>query len=282
MTAICLPCNQVGAVTDFDETGANDGRVQTQFPAEPPNDLTQNVRILRCRVRIVRRHHAAASKVGKSDLRVGQPKNRTRPLSLGETSDAPDDQIRTQASDVVAERRHRAIGANKQRQDIETLSTVESLQARSRPDRRLDALLHLTRTPWQSIDQRFSVDAESGVKLKQAGERSSGDHPPAPIVDLHDTIAEEACVRQLRGSNTLPRHGLHGITPNRSNRHFGSDAELCCRCRWRLLEVGAIDSACWHSMTRTIANPRISALRLDGQDRDLDGFHPGVQLVGRG
>ena len=110
----------------------------------------------------------------------------------------------------MAERRHRAIGAHKQRQDVETLSTVGSLQPRSRPDRRLDALLHLTRTPRQSIHQRFSVDAESGVKLEQAGERSSGDHLPAPIVNLHDTIAEEA----LRPTRSLvpspPRHHAIG------------------------------------------------------------------------
>jgi len=77
---MCLPCNQVSAITDFEETGANDGRVQTQLPAEPPDDLTQNLRILRCCLRIARRHHATAWKVGKTDLRVGQPQNSTRPL----------------------------------------------------------------------------------------------------------------------------------------------------------------------------------------------------------
>lgn len=95
--------DHVHALADFDAPSASDGCVQTELSAESANDVPENLRILLGRVWIVGCHDTTPAEVRKSDLRLGQPQNRTRPLSLGETFNTADHQIRTQASEVAAE-----------------------------------------------------------------------------------------------------------------------------------------------------------------------------------
>jgi hypothetical protein len=161
--------DQVDAMADFDAPSASDSCVQTELSAESANDITENVRILLCRVWIVGCHDTTAAEVSKSELRFRQPQNRTRPLSLGETFNTADHQIRTQASDVAAEGRHRTVGTHEQREDIEPFWGVESLESSARLNGRLNAPADLTRVPWQPVHQRLSVDAERCVKSREAG-----------------------------------------------------------------------------------------------------------------
>ena len=72
-------CDQFDRVADFDAAGPGDSCVQTELPAEPAYDITQNFRIFLGRVRIIGRHDTAAAKVSETDLRFGQPQNRARP-----------------------------------------------------------------------------------------------------------------------------------------------------------------------------------------------------------
>jgi hypothetical protein len=72
-------------MADFDVTSASHPRVQTELSAELSDDVAENLRILRRRVWIAGRHDAAATEVDETDLRLGQPKPRARPLSLAET-----------------------------------------------------------------------------------------------------------------------------------------------------------------------------------------------------
>jgi len=143
-----LGSDQFDAVTDFDAASASDGCVQTELSAEPANNIAQNLGILCARVGIVGRHDATAAEVSKTDLRFGQPQNRTRPLSLGGPSNTADHEVRPQAPDVAAEHRYRAVGADEQRQDVETFRAIESLQSCAGPHRRLDQLRDLMRAPW--------------------------------------------------------------------------------------------------------------------------------------
>ena len=187
-------------MADFDAPSASDGCVQTELSAESANDITENLRILRSRVWIVGCHDTTAAEVSKSDLRFGQPQNRTRPLSLGETFNTTDHQIRTQAFDVAAERRHRTVGTHEQGEDIEPLWGVRSLESSAGLNRRLNAPADLTRVPGQPVHQRLSIGAERCMKSEQTRERSRGDHPTAPIEDLHDAIAHQSRAGQLRRS----------------------------------------------------------------------------------
>jgi hypothetical protein len=151
--------DQVDAMADFDAPGASDGCVQTEVSAESANDIAENPRILLGRVWIVSCHDATPAEIRKRDLRFGQPQDRTRPLSLRETFNAADHQIRTQASDVVAERRHRTVGTHEQWEDIEPFWGIESLESGARLNRRLNPPADLTRVPGQPVHPRLSIEA---------------------------------------------------------------------------------------------------------------------------
>ena len=64
---------------------------------------------------------------------------------------ASDQQVGTQPTDITAEHRRCAVGADEQRQDVKTLRAVVSLESRAGGNRRLDALSDLTRVPWQPV-----------------------------------------------------------------------------------------------------------------------------------
>src|SRR5436190_10235870 len=212
-------CDQFDAVADLDAACPSDSGVQTELSAKAANDITENAGILLCRLGIVGRHDATAAEISETDLRFGQPQNRARPRSLSHTFDAADNQIGAQASDVAAEHRHRPVGTNEQGQNVEPLWAVESFQSCAGPNCRLDELADLTRAPWQSVHQRLSVDAERRVKWQEARERSRGDDPALPIIDLHDTIAHQSRFGQLRRSHALAGHRLHRISPDRCHGH---------------------------------------------------------------
>src|SRR4029453_7272664 len=110
--------NELDAIADFDVASASDGRVQAELPAEPANDVAQNRMILRPPVRIKRCQDATTAEVIEVDLRIREPQSRTGPPSLGHTRDPADHQVGTQAPEVAAERRHRAVGTDQQRQDV--------------------------------------------------------------------------------------------------------------------------------------------------------------------
>ena len=173
--------------------------------AKAANDITENAGILLCRLGIVGRHHTPATEISETDLRFGQPQNRARPRPLDHPFNAADHQIGAQASDVAAEHRYCPVGTNEQGQNVEPLRSVESLQSRAGSNRRLDELADLTRAPWQSVHQRLSVDAERRVKSQEARERSRGDDPAVPIIDLHDTVAHHSRFGQLRRSHRARR-----------------------------------------------------------------------------
>jgi hypothetical protein len=59
--------DQVDAIAEFDEAGANDGCVHTQLSVGPANDVAKNVRLLHSRVGIVGCHDATATKINKGD-----------------------------------------------------------------------------------------------------------------------------------------------------------------------------------------------------------------------
>jgi hypothetical protein len=182
--------DHVDAMADFDEPSASDGCVQTELPTEAANDIAENPGILLRGVRIVGCHDTTPAEVRKSDLRFGQPQNRTGPLSFGETFNTADHQVRTQAPEVAAERRQRTVGTHEQWEDIEPFWGVESLESSTRLNRCLNAPADLTRLPGQPVHQRLSIHAERCVKSQQTRERPRGDHPTAPIEDLHDAVAQ--------------------------------------------------------------------------------------------
>ena len=74
---------------------------------------------------------------------------------------------------------------------------------------------------------------------QEARERSRGDDPAVPIVDLHDTIAHQSRFGELRRLQTLACHRLDRITPDRCHRHHWSAAHP--RHLRRQFEVAAIE-----------------------------------------
>ena len=118
-------------------------RVKAQSSAEPTDDVAEHAGILFGRVRVVGRHDAAPAEVGDRDLRVRQSQSGAGPLPLASSVDTPDEDVRTQPSDITTEHRHGAVCANEQRQDVEPLRSVESRERGARRDRCLDLRGHL-------------------------------------------------------------------------------------------------------------------------------------------
>ena len=89
--------------------------------SRPPKrrTMSRSTPILFGRVRIVGRHNASSAEIGEY-FGVRQSQCRARPPTLRSSVDASDENVRAQPSNIATEHRHRPIGANKQRQDVES------------------------------------------------------------------------------------------------------------------------------------------------------------------
>jgi hypothetical protein len=112
--------------------------VETQSSAKPTDDVAEHAGILFAGVRVVGRHDATPAEVNECDVRARQSQCRARPRALGSLVDSSDEDVRAQPSDIATEHRHGAVRAHEQRQDVEPLRPVKSLQPRARCDGGLD------------------------------------------------------------------------------------------------------------------------------------------------
>jgi hypothetical protein len=227
-------------------------RVETQPPAKPANDVAKHLAILLAGVWIVGGHDTTPTEVGQTDLRVRQSDGRSRPITLRGTGDALDEEVRAQPPDIAAEHRDHSVGADEQRQDIETLRAIEPLQPRTRPDCCFDALSHVRRIPGQSVHERLTVGAEHRAQPQQSRERSRRDDTAASIVDLHDTIAHQSGASELGPTQALAGHRFHWISPDRRDSHR-------CQAPARAASVASSRSSRYSSYARRYSITRATS-----------------------
>lgn len=123
-----LVADEFRLVSLVDDAGTDDERVETELPAKSTYDVSENAGILSAGVRIDGRHHAALPQIGEAGQQIADSKDRASPIALFNTGDAFDEQVWTKASTVTAEQQHGAIGADEQRQHVEPLGALESVQ----------------------------------------------------------------------------------------------------------------------------------------------------------
>ncbi len=90
-------------------SGACDVRIERKPAAESSADIAQYFRVALQRVRIDRRHRAAAAQGIEPDHCVGDVQAGAFPASFGQAFDASDEDVRPQSPDVPAERRNGSV-----------------------------------------------------------------------------------------------------------------------------------------------------------------------------
>lgn len=113
--------------------------IEAQSAAKSTDDVPEYGGILLTSIRIVRRHDAAAAEAGNGNLRVRQSQSGAGPAPLANSVDALDEDVRTQSSNIATKHRHGSVRADEQRQDVESLGALESLQPRAWCDGGLNA-----------------------------------------------------------------------------------------------------------------------------------------------
>ncbi len=102
-------------------TAVYDGAVQCQRPLILSNDLFKNGYVLCKRVGVKGGHHTAPSKLSCMNAYLAQLKIGVWPLSLKSSSNAADDDVRTESAAIHLECSDAPIRSDQERQDIKSL-----------------------------------------------------------------------------------------------------------------------------------------------------------------
>src|SRR5262245_24044489 len=116
--------DELDALAEGEFAALNHETVERQAALETPDDVAKHVWILLQRVRIERRHHAAAAKAPDADHHVADAQFAAWPFALGEAFHAADDDVRTQPPCVAPEGPDRAIGRDEQRKNVESVDVL--------------------------------------------------------------------------------------------------------------------------------------------------------------
>jgi hypothetical protein len=135
--------------------------------AKPANDVAQHVGVyLQC-VGIDGRHVTPSAERVQPHNRVADVQLGTGPVSLTQSVDAGDDDVRTKAPDVAPEGGNGAVGRHEQRQDVEAIEALPRLEpgvgARSSFDQRKG----IGAVPRVAIDPRTIVGIERAAQTEQ-------------------------------------------------------------------------------------------------------------------
>src|SRR6267378_1363633 len=93
--------------------------VERKATVEAPDDVFQNLWISRKGIRIDGRHDTASAHTVDRDDDFADKQLPARPVTLVESGNAANDDIRAQPSPVATELSDRAVGSDEERQDIE-------------------------------------------------------------------------------------------------------------------------------------------------------------------
>jgi hypothetical protein len=226
-----LPALELHPIPDTDTAGPQDCAVEREQAVQLAMNLEQDAGVLSGRVRIKRRHDATLAQADDPDDRFTDVKMLPLPITLRETRDLCNQQIRTKPPPIVPEEFHRTVCRDQQWQHIEAVGALVTHETTARPGRRLHVACDVDGRPGAAVDARRAVGAQRYAVEQELGTRARRDDSSARIPNLDDAITRDAILADVGLRQQLAAHRLDRIPPDFCQPHGGFDAGWRCGCQ---------------------------------------------------
>ena len=158
---------QPSPVSQPNRSAAYDFGVQRQPAAESADDVAEDLRIDRQRVRINRGHVTPPAQRIEPHDDLADVQLGARPVAFGETLDAADENVRPEPTDVPAEGRDTAVGRDEQRKNVEAVEILRRLEPRVVARCALHERECRRAVPSMTVDERHAVFTKDAAETQE-------------------------------------------------------------------------------------------------------------------
>jgi len=246
-------------IPDTDTTGTQDRTVEREQAVQLAMNLEQDAGVLGDRVGIERRHDAALAQADDPDDHFTNVKMLPFPITLRETRNVRDQQIRTKPPPVVPQKVHRSVRRDEQGQYIEAVWTLVTDETTTRLGRRFHVACDVGRRPGAAVDARLAIGAQRCAMEQELGTRARRDDSAARIPNLDDAIARDAILPDEGLLQLFATHRLDWIPPDFRQPHAVFDAGRRCGCQRSTTRIECpretsetLDQEVGHGFTRRV------------------------------